>query len=95
MCVVCFIDGADWERLIEHLDLNMDASKLEAQPPGDIVLKIVQVWEKKENVTVARFCEVSRAIGINTIGSLLHEAAEKELGNPLADLYRDSASHNI
>lgn len=73
----------------------MDASKLEAQPPGDIVLKIVQVWEKKENVTVARFCEVSRAIGINTISSLLHEAAEKELGNPLADLYRDSASHNI
>ena len=73
----------------------MDASKLEAQPPGDIVLKIVQVWEKKENVTVARFCKVSRAIGINTIGSLLHEAAEKELGNPLADLHRDSPSHNV
>lgn len=89
------LGGADWEQLIEHLNLNMDASKLEAQPPGDIVLKIVQVWEKKENVTVARFCEVSRAIGINTIGSLLHEAAEKELGNPLADLHRDSPSHNV
>ena len=40
----------------------MDASKLEAQPPGDIVIEIVQVWEKKENVTGARFSEVSRAI---------------------------------
>ena len=95
MCVVCFIDGADWERLIDHLNLNMDASKLEAQPPGDIVLKIVQVWEKKENVTVARFCEVSRAIGINSIRSLLQEASENELGGPLPDLHRDSASHNI
>ena len=28
------------------MELNMDASKLEAQPPGDIVIEIVQVWEK-------------------------------------------------
>ena len=86
------LGGADWEHLIEHLELNMDASMLEAQPPGDIVLKIVQFWEKKENVTVAKFCEVSRAIGIDTISHLLQEAAENELGNSLPDPHRDSAS---
>ena len=94
------LGGADWEHLIQHLNasmphFNMDASMLEAQPPGDIVLKIVQFWEKKETVTVAKFCEVSRAIGINTIGQLLQEAADNELGDSLPDPHRDSASHNI
>lgn len=97
MCISMLfaLGGADWEHLIQHLDLNMDASKLEGQPPGDIVLEIVRVWEKKENVTVAKFSEVSRAIGIDTIGHILQEAAENQFGNSLPDPHRDSASHNI
>jgi len=87
-------DG-DWEQLLNYLNLKMDASKLETQPPGDIILQIVQFWEKKESVTVRKFCEVSKCIGIDSVAQVLQEAEHHDLATTLCDSYLSSEPHDI
>lgn len=95
ICIQLFDSGGDWEQLLNYLDLKMDASKLETQPPGDIILQIVQFWEKRENVTVCRFCEVSMHIGIDSVAQVLQEAEHRNLGTTLRDSSLSSEPHDI
>ena len=57
----------------------MMASELDPSPDGDIVLYIVREWMKKEEVTVAKFCEVSTMLGNLQVQEILQEAAQAEL----------------
>ena len=90
---LCNSGGGDWEQLLNYLNLKMDASKLETQPPGDIILQIVQFWEKKESVTVRKFCEASKCIGIDSVAQVLQEAEHRDLGTALCDSSLSSEPH--
>ena len=95
--MLLFFDSGsgDWEHLLRHVNLGMDASRLEAQPPGDILLQIVQFWEKKECVTVSRFCQASMAIGIYSVANVLQEVEQNDLHASLRDSSLDSEPHNV
>ena len=45
----------------------MNAEQLETSPPGDILLAILRVWNKKEVVTVRHFSDVCSELGITAI----------------------------
>ena len=52
----------------------MNAEELETSPPGDILLAILRVWNKKEVVTVRHFCDVCCELEIPAIKQRLEQA---------------------
>ena len=77
----CHAGEGSWEHLLEHLrknfDLKMDAGALDSLDIVGIVLSILMEWAKKEDVTVRRFCDVSKEIGIPRVESIMQEAFVK------------------
>lgn len=52
----------------------MDAGALDSLEIGVIMLSILKEWAKKEDVTVRRFCDVSKEISIPRVEDIMQEA---------------------
>lgn len=76
--LVCHAGEGSWEHLLQYLqekfDLKMDAGALDSLEIGVIMLSILKEWAKKEDVTVRRFCDVSKEISIPRVEGIMQEA---------------------
>ena len=59
----------------------MDVEELEALelPPGDIVLHVTQEWARREEATVARFCEASLELGNTRVQEIFSQLEQAEV----------------
>ena len=74
----------------------MDVQELEALdlPPGDIVLHVTQEWARREEATVARFCEASLKLGNTRVQEIFSLLEQAEVEWQLPRFERDSSKNS-
>lgn len=69
-------DGS-WEHLMTKMKIELDKKELETLPVNNILLAILFQWKRGCQVTVRRFCEVSKAMGNIQVTVYMEEEAQQ------------------